>query len=46
MHLGAFCIENAPTLIAIDSCQVATRSTLVAIYSCRVVTGSGLDTIG
>jgi hypothetical protein len=41
MHMGAFCIENAPTLILIDFCSVATRPTLVAIGSHRVATRSG-----
>jgi hypothetical protein len=36
-----FCIENAPTLISIDFCSVATRPTLVAIGSHRVATRSG-----
>jgi hypothetical protein len=33
MHLGAFCIGNAPTLILIDLRSVATGLTLVAIGS-------------
>jgi negative regulator of sigma E activity len=41
MHMGAFCVENAPTLILIDFCSVATRLTLVAIGSHRVATRSG-----
>jgi hypothetical protein len=35
MHLGAFCIENAPTLIVIDLRSVETGLTLVAIGSRR-----------
>jgi hypothetical protein len=35
MHLGAFCIGNAPTLIVIDLRSVATGLTLVAIGSRR-----------
>jgi ribosome modulation factor len=34
--LGAFCIENAPTLIVFDFYSVATGLTLVAIGSCWV----------
>jgi hypothetical protein len=33
MHLGAFCIENAPTPIVIDLRSVASGLTLVAIGS-------------
>jgi hypothetical protein len=33
MHLGAFCIQNAPTLIVIDFRSVAIGLTLVAIGS-------------
>jgi hypothetical protein len=39
--MGAFFIENAPILISIDFCSVATRPTLVAIGSHRVATRSG-----
>jgi hypothetical protein len=39
--MGAFCIENAPTLILIDFCSIATRLTLVAIGSHRVATKTG-----
>jgi hypothetical protein len=35
--MGAFCIENAPTLISVDFYSVATRPTLVAIDSHRVI---------
>jgi hypothetical protein len=45
MHMGAFCIENAPILILIDFCSVATRPTLVAIGSHRVATRSGRGAI-
>jgi hypothetical protein len=45
MHLAAFCIENAPTLVATNSCIVATGLTLVAIGSRRVATTSGLGVI-
>jgi hypothetical protein len=45
MHLGAFCIENAPTLVAINSCLVATGLTLVAIGSRRIATTVGLGVI-
>jgi hypothetical protein len=38
---GCICIENAPTLILIDFCSVATRPALVAIGSHRVATRSG-----
>jgi hypothetical protein len=31
MHLGVFYMENAPTLISIDSCSVASRRALTAI---------------
>jgi hypothetical protein len=40
MHMGAFCIENEPTLISIDFCSVAKIPTLVAIGSHRVATRS------
>jgi hypothetical protein len=44
MHMGAFCIENAHTLILIDICLVATRPSLIAIGSHRVATRSGRKT--
>jgi hypothetical protein len=46
ISLGAFCVENALTLISIDSCSVATRPTIVVNGSCRVATGSVLVVIG
>jgi hypothetical protein len=45
MHLGAFCIENAPTPIVIDLRSVATGLTLVAIGS-RQAAIKCLGTIG
>jgi hypothetical protein len=36
MHLRAFCIENASTLVAISSCAVAIGLTLVGNCSRRV----------
>jgi hypothetical protein len=39
MHLGAFCIENAPTLIVIDFCSVASGLALVAIGLRRAAIG-------
>jgi hypothetical protein len=38
VHLGASCIENAPTLASTSSCLVATRLILVVICSRRVAT--------
>jgi hypothetical protein len=40
MHLGAFSIENAPTLAATGFCPVATGPTLVVFGSRQVATGS------
>jgi hypothetical protein len=39
MHMGALCIENAPTLIVIKFLSVATGVTLVAIGSRRAAIG-------
>jgi hypothetical protein len=38
VHLGAFCIDNATTLVATSSCPVATGLILVVIDSCQVAT--------
>jgi hypothetical protein len=40
LHLGAFCMENAPTLVAISPCLVATGLTVVTICSRRIATRS------